>query len=111
MTERSTSGLWRLFAPAPAAATPPTPKDSPSGVHGTSPSGVRNRQLPQEPNGKAEMLLQLAAAECEKGAWAAAETNLRLALTFAPHDAVVQRRLQEVVATREAQRKAAAGKR
>lgn len=96
MTERSTSGVWRVFTPS-AAASPPQPRAS-------SPSGLR-RQLPAEPRGKAEMLLRLAAEECEKGAWAAAETNLRLALTFAPDDLIVQRRLHEVVQTREAQRK------
>ncbi|MCC6338341.1 MAG: hypothetical protein IT380_30645 [Myxococcales bacterium] len=104
MTERSTSGVWRVFTPSAAAAPPQPRASSPSGANSSSPSGLR-RQLPAEPHGKAEMLLKLAAEECEKGAWAAAETNLRLALTFAPDDLIVQRRLHEVVQTREAQRK------
>jgi len=127
MTERSPSGLWRIFSPSPSSPKPssPTSKPSsgsypsaprpPSGSYGAVPPGGAytgssssiTRGLPPEPKGKAEMLLQQAMVNCEHGAWAAAETNLRLALTFDPTDKVVKRKLEEVVATRDAQRRAA----
>lgn len=138
MTERSPSGLFRLFSkpsssPSNATAKPGTgshpsvaakpgtgshpsvaakpgsgaftavPASSPSGL--VRPSAPRG--LPAEPKGKAEMLLLQAITHCENGAWAAAETNLRLALTFDPHDGLLKRKLDEVVATRDAQRRAA----
>jgi hypothetical protein len=131
MSERSPSGLWRIFSPSSAGpssspkASPPSsstsglhkvvpssstsgsyaavPASSGSGLHRATPA----RGLPSEPKGKALMLLELAAADCEKGQWASAENHLRLALTFDPRDGVVQRRLREVVETREQQRRAA----
>lgn len=136
MTERSPSGLWRIFSPTPSSPRPSSPAKPPSGSHpsaprppsgshapvnGRPPSGSHGavpgaytgstssitRGLPAEPKGKAQMLLQQAMTNCEHGAWAAAETNLRLALTFDPTDAVVKRKLDEVVAARDAQRRAA----
>lgn len=138
MTERSPSGLWRIFSPSPSSPKPSSPTRPPSGSHPSAPrppSGSQpavkppsgsygavppggaytgstssiTRGLPPEPKGKAEMLLQQAMVNCEHGAWAAAETNLRLALTFDPSDKVVKRKLEEVIATRETQRKAAQG--
>lgn len=125
MTERSPSGLWRIFSPSPSSSKPSSPANKPpSGSYPSAPrppsgsyapvggaytgsSSSITRGLPPEPKGKAEMLLQQAMVNCEHGAWASAETNLRLALTFDPSDAVVKRKLDEVIATRDAERRAA----
>lgn len=122
MSERSPSGLWRLFAPAvssPSSSSSPRPS-APSGsgsgrhpaVPASSGSGLHratqpSRGLPSEPKGKAQMLLELAEGHCTKGEWNTAESHLRLALTFDPRDAVVQRRLKEVVDARDQQRRSA----
>lgn len=128
MTERSPSGLWRVFSPSASAGPSSTSKSSSgsgthqavpsssstSGLHRAVPSssgsGLRptpSRGLPTDPAAKALALLEVAEADCQRGQWASAENTLRVALTFAPQDRVISRRLAEVVATRDLQRRQA----
>jgi hypothetical protein len=85
---RSSSGLWKLNElgkPEVAIAESPRPH-----------APTKDR---------ATAFAELARADFEKGNFASAETNFRLAVTFAPNDPRLRNELKKVVETRDAARR------
>jgi Flp pilus assembly protein TadD len=95
---RTASGVWTVD-PTSVEAKPPSP---------SSPSGLRtpSRGLPPAPKDRASLMVELARADIAKGNLSSAETNLRLALTFAPGNREVEAELKRIADTREAERRA-----
>lgn len=87
---RSSSGLWKLSEatgrPEPATTT-------------------RARGPAAAPKDRASSFAALARADLAKGNLVSAETNLRLALTFAPNDLHARGELKRVVEARDAERR------
>jgi hypothetical protein len=98
---RSGSGVWKLAESVSSPSRTPVPSSTPSGV-----SRTPSRGLPQDPAQRAKMLAEQARVDLAKGQLSSAETNLRLALTFAPADAGLARELRAVVEAKELVRRA-----
>jgi hypothetical protein len=96
---RTASGVWKVDPSSVDVVKPPAP---------SSPSGLRtpSRGLPSAPKDRASLMVDLARADIAKGNLTSAETNLRLALTFAPGNRVVEAELKRIADVREAERRA-----
>jgi len=87
---RSSSGLWTLTESAKMGSS-------------TTPS----RGLAAAPRDRATSFAELARADFAKGNLTSAETNYRLATTFAPNDPRLRAELRKVVEARDALRRSA----
>ena len=87
---RSSSGLWKPDGPISA----PAYKSSPSA-----------HRLPIAPKERAASFAELARIDMEKGNFGSAETNFRLAVTYAPEDVRLHLELKEAIAAHDAARR------
>lgn len=88
---RSSSGLWTLNEPSRPPAS----------------GGPHARGLPVTPRERADSLAELGRADLAKGNLVGAETNFRLAVTYAPYDPHLKAELKHAVEAREVARKQA----
>ena len=84
---RSSSGLWKPNEPTAEPVSAPA------------------RGAAATPKGRATAFAELARADLAKGNLSSAETNLRLAVTFAPNDLHLRSELKRVVDARDAARR------
>jgi hypothetical protein len=91
---RSSSGVWRMLEPSKPTPAPSAASRTPA------------RGLPLDPQARARVLAEQARTDMGKGLWASAETNFRLALTFAPTDAQLATELKAAVDARDKARRA-----
>ena len=89
---RSSSGLWRPDGSLPDPAF----KSSPS-----------SHRLPTAPKDRAATFAEHARADMLKGNFGSAETNFRLAVTYAPTDVGLHLELKGAIAAHDAMRRGA----
>jgi hypothetical protein len=76
-------------------------------LHASAKQQVAARlSAPRPTDDKARKLFEQATRELERKAWGAAETSLRLSLTFNPHDGEAKDLLEKVKAQRDNERRA-----